>query len=75
MKDGYPFSPKQQHAPEYTREYLHLRSRVDMVAATLRIRHKAQKALHDFMDQKGFIQINTPVLTTNDCEGAGEVLF
>lgn len=73
MTEGFPFSPKQQHAPEYVRDYLHLRSRIDVVAATMRLRHKAQKALHDFMDHNGFVQINTPVLTTNDCEGAGEV--
>ncbi|XP_023300149.2 probable asparagine--tRNA ligase, mitochondrial [Lucilia cuprina] len=73
LTDGFPFSPKQQHAPEYVRDYLHLRSRIDVVAATMRLRHKAQKALHDFMDQHDFVQINTPVLTTNDCEGAGEV--
>ncbi|BFG04779.1 probable asparagine--tRNA ligase mitochondrial [Drosophila madeirensis] len=73
LQDGYPFTPKQKHAPEYVREHLHLRSRVDYVAAQLRVRHKAQKAIHDYMDELDFVQINTPLLTTNDCEGAGEV--
>ncbi|SPP74807.1 probable asparagine--tRNA ligase, mitochondrial [Drosophila guanche] len=72
LQDGYPFTPKQKHAPEYVREHLHLRSRVDYVAAQLRVRHKAQKAIHDYMDELDFVQINTPLLTTNDCEGAGE---
>ncbi|CAD7012182.1 probable asparagine--tRNA ligase, mitochondrial [Ceratitis capitata] len=73
ITEGYPFSPKQQHSPEYVREHLHLRSRVDYIAAQLRLRHRAMKAIHDYMDKLDFIQINTPVLTTNDCEGAGEV--
>ncbi|XP_017124806.1 probable asparagine--tRNA ligase, mitochondrial [Drosophila elegans] len=73
LQEGYPFSPKQQHPPEYVREHLHLRSRVDFIAAQMRLRHKAQKAIHDYMDELDFVQINTPLLTTNDCEGAGEV--
>nr|XP_016929005.1 probable asparagine--tRNA ligase, mitochondrial [Drosophila suzukii] len=73
LQEGYPFSPKQKHPPEYVREHLHLRSRVDLVAAQMRFRHKAQKAIHDYMDELDFVQINTPLLTTNDCEGAGEV--
>uniref|UniRef100_A0A1A9UWU2 Aminoacyl-tRNA synthetase class II (D/K/N) domain-containing protein n=1 Tax=Glossina austeni TaxID=7395 RepID=A0A1A9UWU2_GLOAU len=58
LNSGYPFSPKQQH--NHIREYL-------------RLRHKTQMALHEFMDKHDFIYINTPILTTNDCEGAGEV--
>ncbi|XP_034478640.1 probable asparagine--tRNA ligase, mitochondrial [Drosophila innubila] len=73
LRDGYPFSPKQKHAPEYVREHLHLRSRIDYIAAQMRVRHRAQKVIHDYMDEQHFIQINTPMLTTNDCEGAGEV--
>ncbi|KAI9582912.1 probable asparagine--tRNA ligase, mitochondrial [Glossina fuscipes] len=73
LNSGYPFSPKQQHDPEYVREYLHLRSRTSCTAAIMRLRHKAQMALHEFMDKHDFIHINTPILTTNDCEGAGEV--
>ncbi|XP_055905619.1 probable asparagine--tRNA ligase, mitochondrial [Eupeodes corollae] len=72
LQDGYPFVPKQQHPPEYVREYLHFRSRVDYIAAQMRVRHRAAKAIHDFMDEQGLIQIHTPILTTNDCEGAGE---
>ncbi|XP_017468349.1 PREDICTED: probable asparagine--tRNA ligase, mitochondrial [Rhagoletis zephyria] len=73
IADGYPFTPKQQHPPEYVREHLHLRARVDYIGAQMRVRHRALKAIHDYMDASDFIQINTPVLTTNDCEGAGEV--
>ncbi|XP_064537929.1 asparaginyl-tRNA synthetase [Drosophila montana] len=73
VQSGYPFSPKQKHPPEYVREHMHLRSRVDYIAAQMRVRHKAQKAIHDYMDELNFVHINTPILTTNDCEGAGEV--
>ena len=73
ITEGYPFAPKQQLPPEYVREHLHLRSRVDYIAAMMRLRHRALKAIHDFMDEEKFVQINTPILTTNDCEGAGEV--
>ncbi|KAL7736757.1 hypothetical protein ACLKA6_015608 [Drosophila palustris] len=73
LSDGYPFSPKQKHAPEYVREHLHLRSRIDFIAAQMRVRHRAQKLIHDYMDEQNFVQINTPMLTTNDCEGGGEV--
>lgn len=72
LKEGYPFVPKQQHPPEYVRDYLHFRSRVDYIASQLRVRHRAAKAIHDFMDDQGLVQIHTPILTTNDCEGAGE---
>ncbi|XP_055855830.1 probable asparagine--tRNA ligase, mitochondrial [Episyrphus balteatus] len=72
LQEGFPFVPKQQHPPEYVREYLHFRSRVDYIASQLRVRHRAAKAIHDFMDEQGLIQIHTPILTTNDCEGAGE---
>lgn len=75
LTKGYPFSPKQKHPPEYLREHLHLRSRTNVFAATMRLRHKAQKAIYDFMDENNFVQISTPILTTNDCEGAGEVFM
>ena len=38
----------------------------------LRLRSSLSGAIHDFFRQEGFIQIHTPILTTNDCEGAGE---
>ncbi|XP_011197913.2 probable asparagine--tRNA ligase, mitochondrial [Bactrocera dorsalis] len=69
----YPFTPRQQHPPEYVREHLHLRARVDYIAAQMRLRHRALKAIHDYMDELHFVQITTSVLTTNDCEGAGEI--
>lgn len=70
---GYPFVPKQSHPPEYIREYLHLRSRVKSTAATLRVRHHATSVFCNYMNQNGFIQIHTPIITSNICEGGGEI--
>lgn len=71
----YPFVSKQQHPPQYVREFLHLRSRHKPFAATMRVRHAAQKAFHDFFHNEGFINIHTPILTSNDCENSGEVFI
>lgn len=73
IKDGYPFTPRQVHPPEYVREYLHLRPKVDKFAAVLRVRHWATKYINDYFIDRDFLHIHTPVLTSNDCEGAGEV--
>lgn len=71
----YPFAAtaKQQYTPQYVRQFLHLRSRNKLFAATMRVRHTAQKAFHDYFDAQGYINIHTPILTANDCEGSGEV--
>ncbi|CAG4994302.1 unnamed protein product [Parnassius apollo] len=71
--DGYPFNPRTTHPPEYIRQYLHLRSRTNYISAVLRIRHAVTKHIHDFFTSNSYLYIHTPVLTSNDCEGAGEV--
>lgn len=70
--NGYPFNPRTIHPPEYTRQYLHLRSRTDYTSAILRIRSAVTKLIHDYFMSRHIININTPILTSNDCEGAGE---
>lgn len=71
--EGYPFIPKQVHAPEYIREYPHLRTHVSSVCSMLRVRHHAKQAFNKFMSDNGYLETQAPVLTSNDCEGAGEV--
>ncbi|KAJ0172825.1 hypothetical protein K1T71_011964 [Dendrolimus kikuchii] len=71
--DGYPFNPRTSHPPEYTRQYLHLRSQTNYISAVLRIRSTVTKLIHEYFDSKGYLNVNTPILTSNDCEGAGEV--
>jgi len=57
---------------EVLRDYPHLRHRTNTYGAVFRVRHRLQYALHRFFDQAGFWHVATPILTSNDCEGAGE---
>ncbi|XP_068082705.1 asparaginyl-tRNA synthetase isoform X2 [Anabrus simplex] len=75
MSDGFPFVAKSCQPPEYVRKYLHLRSQTSAFCSLLRIRDAATRAIHDFFHSNGFIGIHTPILTSNDCEGAGEVFI
>ncbi len=68
----YPISPK-RHTLEYLREVQHLRPRTNIIGAVARVRHSVAHAIHEFFHQQGFFWLNTPIITTNDCEGAGEL--
>ncbi|MEE3423514.1 asparagine--tRNA ligase [Succinimonas sp.] len=70
--DTYPMSAK-RHTPEYLREYAHLRARTNIMGAVLRVRNCLAQAIHRFFNENGFIWISTPLITTSDCEGAGEM--
>lgn len=71
--EGYPFVPKQKHSPDHIREFLHLRTQNQNFRSVLRMRHAATKAFHRYFDNNGFTLIHTPILSSNLCEGAGEV--
>lgn len=71
--DGYPFNPRTAHPPEYVRQFLHLRSRTNYISAILRVRNSVTKHIHDYFATKNYMNVHTPILTSNDCEGAGEV--
>ena len=68
----YPMQPK-QHSLEYLREYAHLRPRTNLFGAVTRIRHCLSMAVHRFFHERGFHWINTPIVTTSDAEGAGQM--
>tara|TARA_R110002167_G_scaffold337695_1_gene545195 strand:+ start:46 stop:567 length:522 start_codon:yes stop_codon:yes gene_type:complete len=70
--ETYPVSPK-RHTVEYLRDYAHLRVRTNLFGAVARVRQTASHAIHDFFNQEDFLWVNTPILTANDCEGAGEL--
>ncbi|WP_019001129.1 asparagine--tRNA ligase [Succinimonas amylolytica] len=70
--ETYPMSAK-RHTPEYLREYAHLRARTNIMGAVLRVRNCLAQAIHRFFNENGFIWISTPLITTSDCEGAGEM--
>lgn len=70
---NYPFVAKQSYQPEYIRQNLQYRSRVGSFNSALRCRHNLTNIINNYLSKEGFIQIHTPILTGNDCEGAGEV--
>lgn len=69
----YPFKNRKQHPMEYIRQFPHLRTRHESTAALLRIRSRVANSLHSYFQKLGFTQIHTPIITSNDCEGAGEL--
>lgn len=66
----YPLS-KKRHSFEYLREIAHLRLRSNTFGAMFRIRNALSYAIHKFFQERGFIYVHTPIITTSDCEGAG----
>ncbi|XP_069325269.1 asparaginyl-tRNA synthetase isoform X12 [Eulemur rufifrons] len=55
------------------RQYPHLRCRTNVLSSILRVRSEATAAIHSFFKDSGFVHIHTPIITSNDCEGAGEL--
>lgn len=70
--DTYPITPK-AHTMEFLREVAHLRPRTNVIGAATRVRHTIASAIHRFFDEHGFLWVNTPIITTSDAEGAGEL--
>ena len=70
--EKYPLQPK-KHSLEFLREIAHLRFRTNTFGAITRIRHAMIFAVHQFFNNKGFVNIHTPIITASDCEGAGEM--
>ena len=70
--ERYPLQ-KKRHSVEFLRSISHLRPRTNLFGAVARIRSELNFALHRFFREQGFIQVHTPIITTSDCEGAGEM--
>jgi asparaginyl-tRNA synthetase len=70
--EKYPLQPK-RHTLEFLREIAHLRFRTNVFGAIARIRHAMIFAVHKFFNDKGFVNIHTPIITASDAEGAGEM--
>ena len=64
---------KKRHTFEYLRTIAHLRPRTNTFYAVFRIRSLAAQLLHAFFAERGFVYVHTPLITTSDCEGAGEM--
>lgn len=70
--DEYPLQPK-KHSLEFLREKAHLRFRTNTFSAVFRLRHGLTFAIHQFFNDRGFVNIHSPIITGADAEGAGEM--
>jgi len=70
--DSYPIQPK-PHTMEFLREVAHLRPRTNVIGAVARVRHTIAQSIHRFFDDHGFVWVATPIITSSDAEGAGEL--
>ena len=70
--DTYPLQ-KKRHSFEFLRTIGHLRSRTNTLGAVFRVRNACANAIHQFFQERGFLWIHAPIITANDCEGAGEL--
>lgn len=70
--ETYPIQPK-KHNLEFLRKNAHLRFRTKTFSSVFRIRHGLSFAIHQYFNQLNFFYINTPIITSSDAEGAGEM--
>lgn len=70
--EDYPIQPK-NHSREYLREIAYLRPRVNLFQAVFKIRSIAAMAIHSYFQERNYVYVHTPIITSNDGEGAGEV--
>lgn len=61
------------HSLEHLRSILHLRPRTNIIGAMARLRNALSFATHTYFNELGFLYVHTPLITTSDCEGAGEM--
>lgn len=71
--ENYPFQPRRFVKAEFVRQQPTCKAKTNSVASLMRIRNTASQAVHGYFQDQDFVQIHTPVLTSNDCEGGGEV--
>ena len=70
--ETYPLQ-KKRHSFEFLREIAHLRPRTNTFGSVMRVRSRLAYAIHQFFNDRGFVYLNSPIITTSDCEGAGEM--
>ena len=69
---SYPLQ-KKRHTFEYLRTVAHLRPRTNTFNAVFRVRSVLSYAIHKYLQEHGFVYVHTPLITSSDCEGAGEM--
>ena len=72
MPIRYPLQ-KKRHTLEYLRSISHLRPRTNTFQAVFRVRSQIAYAIHKFFQERDFVYVHTPLITGQDCEGAGEM--
>jgi asparaginyl-tRNA synthetase len=70
--EKFPMQPK-KHSLEFLRENAHLRVRTNVFGAIMRVRSVLSFAIHQYFQERGFVYVNTPIITGSDAEGAGEM--
>jgi asparaginyl-tRNA synthetase len=71
-EDSYPLQ-KKRHTFEYLRTIAHLRPRSNTFGAVFRLRSRLAQAIHHFFAERDFLYVHSPIITSSDCEGAGEL--
>ena len=71
VDESYPLQ-KKKTSFEFLRSIPHLRPRTNTFNAVFRVRSVLSFAIHEFFQGEGFVYVHTPLITSNDCEGAGE---
>uniref|UniRef100_UPI00404A0FCE asparagine--tRNA ligase n=1 Tax=Flavobacterium sp. TaxID=239 RepID=UPI00404A0FCE len=71
--EKFPIQPKNKPSLDFLRENAHLRVRTNMFGAIMRVRSVLSYAVHSYFQEKGFVYVNTPIVTGSDAEGAGEM--
>ena len=69
---NYPIQPK-KHSLKFLRNFLHLRLRTNIFGSVFRVRHFTSYAIHKFFYEREFIYVHTPIITTLNPEGAGDI--
>ncbi|MEA5060897.1 MAG: asparagine--tRNA ligase [Erysipelotrichaceae bacterium] len=72
VEEDYPLQ-KKRHSFEFLRDNAHIRPRANTFMAVFKVRSVLAMAIHEFFQKRGFVYVHTPIITTNDCEGAGQV--
>lgn len=68
----YPLQPK-RHSLEFLRSIAYLRPRTKTFQAVFKIRSVAAMAIHEYFNKHNFVYVNTPLITTTDCEGENQM--
>ena len=72
VAEDYPLQ-KKRHSFEFLRTLAHLRPRTNTLGAVFRVRNAASAAVHEFFQERGFLLLHTPIITSSDAEGAGQM--